>query len=118
MMHENQSLVEAARLIARVSGGEQNSGYVPEVRQSGQVVKGPQYAYWDDKVVIFAGRDDLSLEIVIRENVTSSGLSNPAVMVDEKGKMFRWHGEMNYVREHIADKCRAVCGLLEKGGKA
>lgn len=97
-----KNLIEACRAIARMAGVIQDNGYCQPASCAGQVVSGKQFVYFDEKMVIFAGDNNLSLEVVIRRGVTKSGIENPAIMVDMDGVVFRTHGEVRCIHDNIS----------------
>jgi hypothetical protein len=104
-MSEINEIVEMARFVARVLGKPQTSSLHYE---NGEVVCATQVVcsdhkmvYADKYMVIFASTTNWSLELIIRSGVTSSGYSNPAIMVDANGEVYRMHGETHYIEDYL-----------------
>lgn len=69
--------------------------------------------YADTLVKIMMGRDNLWMEVVIYPPFTTAKGGNPAIMVDEQGAVYRWHGEMFNATDHL--KTRLQMYILNFG---
>lgn len=59
--------------------------------------------YRDGKVQIRRALHSQEMEIVIFPPFTGATTGNPVLMVDAKGKLFRWHGEIYNARAHFQE---------------
>jgi len=69
--------------------------------------------YDDGKIRIIRSMHSHEMTVVLFPPFTGATTGNPAVMVDESGKMFRWHGEMSRAREHIREIYLSIPGNRE-----
>jgi hypothetical protein len=70
--------------------------------------EGYHRVYRDSGIQIRRAMHSREMEITIFPPFTGVKTGNPAVMLDETGKMFRWHGEMYNARNHIRDIYRRI----------
>jgi len=63
--------------------------------------EGEYRVYRDKRSQIRRALHGRSLEVVIFPPFTGATTGNPAILVNEAGRLFRWHGEMNNALEHI-----------------
>lgn len=69
--------------------------------------------YADTLIKITMGRDNLCMEVTIFPPFTTAREGNPAIMVDEQGEVYRWHGEMFNATDYL--KTRLQMYILNFG---
>jgi hypothetical protein len=66
--------------------------------------------YDDGKIRVIRSMYSREMTVVLFPPFTGATTGNPALMVDENGECFRFHGEMRRATRHITDLFRTIPG--------
>lgn len=72
--------------------------------------QGHNRTYDDGKIRVIRSMHSKEMTVVLFPPFTGAKTGNPAVMVDDTGHLFRWHGEMNKAMDHIREVYGSIPG--------